>query len=573
MIARRSNLALGAAGAIVVSLVALVVPILRGEFPAGHDSPAHLTYTYLFDRAIAEGHFPVRWIEWSREGHGQPLFNFYQPGLYYLVQIVHVVVPSLVLSLKLTILFVWWLGALFLYLLLKPLGRLVAGAGAVCFAFSPYILVDVFVRAAYPELAGIAFGTGVLWALDGWLRSQRPIWLPALASLAAMLVLSHPPTAAIFSPLFVVYVISLLAARQTTPRAVVALAFPAALASGLAAFYLVPALAELHLIRSRELVAGGSDYHQHFVLPRQWVSFNWGFGGSVPGAGDQMPFQIGIVQWLGLAGALILPAVRPRRAGHPVFPPQGWFIIAGLAMFMMTASSAPVWERIPPLAFAQFPWRFLMLVAVACAVLLAYALSLIGGSGLRTAAIIGAVALQIHVAHQHLTPKGYITRETIDIDWQDWLRSDKARKDAFIEPAYSPVSLTNGPRPDIGRWTIERGCGEVREVSVKGHELVLQASVLEPMLLRINSPAFPGWKVWINDRLAPSSSSEGYLAVELAPGENFVRAAFTNTTVRSVANAVTLTSAAVLLAVTVGTLHDPRVYFRRSGSRRSLGPS
>jgi hypothetical protein len=135
------------------------------------------------------------------------------------------------------------------------------------------------------------------------------------------------------------------------------------------------------------------------------------------------------------------------------------------------------------------------------------------------------------------------------------------------------VSLTNGPRPDIGRWTIERGCGEVREVSVKGHELVLQASVLEPMLLRINSPAFPGWKVWINDRLAPSSSSEGYLAVELAPGENFVRAAFTNTTVRSVANAVTLTSAAVLLAVTVGTLHDPRVYFRRSGSRRSLGPS
>src|SRR5688500_4167139 len=106
----------GALAVVAASIFALVVPVMRGEFPAGHDASAHLTYTYLFDRALADGQFPVRWIEWIRAGHGQPLFNFYQPGLFYIVQAIHLAVPSLTASLKLAILLSWWLGATFAYL-------------------------------------------------------------------------------------------------------------------------------------------------------------------------------------------------------------------------------------------------------------------------------------------------------------------------------------------------------------------------------------------------------------------------------------------------------------------------
>ena len=175
----------GALAVVVAALLALVVPVvIRGGLPAGHDTPAHLTYTYLFDRALTEGQFPVRWIEWVREGHGQPLFNFYQPGLFYFVQVIHLLVPSLTVSLKLTILLLWWLGAGFMYMFLRRCGRLAAAGGALVFAFSPYLMLDVFVRCAYPELAGIVFAVGVLWALDGWLRTNRPVWLAVLASLA-----------------------------------------------------------------------------------------------------------------------------------------------------------------------------------------------------------------------------------------------------------------------------------------------------------------------------------------------------------------------------------------------------
>src|SRR3954468_16934635 len=66
-------------------LGALVLPFVHPGLPFGHDLSAHLTYSYLFDRALRGGQFPVRWTHGVAAGHGQPLFNFYQPGFYYAV--------------------------------------------------------------------------------------------------------------------------------------------------------------------------------------------------------------------------------------------------------------------------------------------------------------------------------------------------------------------------------------------------------------------------------------------------------------------------------------------------------
>src|SRR5262245_7677098 len=78
-----------AALAIAAGSCTLAVPLLHSGFPLGHDLQAHLTYTYLFDRALQSGQFPVRWTQGIRAGDGQLLFNFYQPGFYYVVQLVH----------------------------------------------------------------------------------------------------------------------------------------------------------------------------------------------------------------------------------------------------------------------------------------------------------------------------------------------------------------------------------------------------------------------------------------------------------------------------------------------------
>ncbi len=531
------------------SLLSLIFPVVAANgFPAGHDSPAHLTYTYLFHRALIEGQFPVRWIEWVHEGHGQPLFNFYQPGLFYIVQAIHLAVPSLTLSLKVTILMLWWLGAAFVYLAFLPLGRLPAAAGTLAFTFSPYLLLDLFVRCAYPEFAGITFGAGVLWALDRWLRTGRFVWLPTTAILAALLVISHPPTTVILSPLFVVYSVYLLLTRRTSMQLGAALLPAGLLAGGLAAFYVVPALLELHLIRSANLTSDGFDFHRHFVAVKQWLPFGWGFGGSVAGQGDGMSFQIGVAQWLALGVAATVCAVSlvRRTATLQTVDVIFWLVVAIGAMFAMSGASVRVWELFPPLAFVQFPWRLLMVVVLATAALSAYLVSTLPDRRLQAAVVIGLAIVQVHCSNTHLRPRGSLAGGAMEIDARDWRDSKAAQKNAFIEDGYYPASLVDVPR-DIARWTVIEGTANVTVASAKGHELDLDVAADAPVILRINSPAFPGWLVTIDGRPANVDRASGYPRVTVPAGRHRVRAAFTDTPVRAWSNAITIVSGVVAL--------------------------
>src|SRR6188472_2194521 len=88
---------------LAIALVPIVWPFLQSGYPSGHDVGAHVTYSYRFDQAWQQGQVPVRWVEGTRPGDNQPLFNFYQVGFYYLVELVHLVVPRLSDAVKITV--------------------------------------------------------------------------------------------------------------------------------------------------------------------------------------------------------------------------------------------------------------------------------------------------------------------------------------------------------------------------------------------------------------------------------------------------------------------------------------
>lgn len=561
----------GALAATAVAIFALSIPLLDGGIPAGHDAPAHLTYTFLFQRALEQGQFPVRWVEWVRDGHAQPLFNFYQPGLYYFVALVHQVVPSLRLSLALTVVFLWWLGAVFVFLLVRRAGAYPAALAASIYAFSPYVILDVFVRSAFPELAAVAFATGVFWALDRLLRAPTLSRLAALALLAALVVVCHPPTALIFSPAFAVYAAYLVIARQAPLRAGWWLLPAGLLAFGLAAFYIVPAMRELHLIKIGRLTTGDFDYRRHFVLPIQWLQTNWGYGGSVEGPNDNMSFQLGLVQLaaLVLAAGMAGAAMVRRQAASPAGALTCWIVIAGLSLLLMTDVSAPLWRAVPALTFIQFPWRYLMVTVVAAAVLSAFLLSTLRCRTLQGTTLLVVLVLQVQLTHEYLKPQRYIPPDELSIDRAGWTNAADVEKQAFIEPGYLPRSVPDLPVEDVGRWTLLDGTGSIRPVSARDDEIVLTVETAAPATLLVHSPAFPGWRAWIDGREVSLSRDPhtGYLAIRVPAGHHRVRAAFTDTPVRRRAN---LTTAASIAACAALFAADPFVRRWRAAPDRQL---
>ena len=126
-------------------LIPVALPFVHRDFPQGHDATAHLSNLFRFNRALSQGQWPVRWVEGMRLGQGQPLFNFYQVGFYYVVETVHATGLPLSVAYKMAPVLLWWLGSLFMFLLVRPYGLLPAAAGTITFALSPYLIVDVFV--------------------------------------------------------------------------------------------------------------------------------------------------------------------------------------------------------------------------------------------------------------------------------------------------------------------------------------------------------------------------------------------------------------------------------------------
>ena len=165
----------------IISILFLATTILKEGLPSGHDLAAHIVRPRVFVEALHQGQFPVRWVEWFKNGLSHPLFNFYQGGVYYIIAAIYFFIPSFVDSIKIMIILFWWLGALFMFLYARRFGNLPALLAAIIYAYTPYLLVDIFVRAAYPELAAIVFATGALWASDNLVRNKKPIFVLPLS--------------------------------------------------------------------------------------------------------------------------------------------------------------------------------------------------------------------------------------------------------------------------------------------------------------------------------------------------------------------------------------------------------
>jgi hypothetical protein len=541
--------------AVAMSFASLAPSLLVRGFPLGHDTTAHLTYLYLFDAALAQGQFPVRWVEWIRPGHSQPLFSFYQPGFYYAVQLVHLLVPSLLLSAKLTILVAWWSGGAFLYLHLRRLGAWPAMLAVLLFIRAPYLILDVFVRAALPEFLALACAPAVLWSLDRSLRSPHIRYPLLFAAASAAMLLCHLPTVLMFLPVYATYAGALWLSGECGGRSVARVMAAAALGLGLASFYVLPALLELHLTKMRTLTSGYFDYRQHFVEPWQWFRPTWGFGGSEPGPGDGMSFQAGLVQWVAAGGGLVA-AARAGRTGwnHPARRLLYWLGALAAALFMTSAASGVIWHAVPPLAFIQFPWRFLSVVSLAVAVVAAHALSSIRNTAVQAVVVLCVAGGLWWQTQGLLKPASYLPRAAMYIDSPGWRYARDVTRLAFIEPGYYPSTVVRVPEGAVERWQITRGTGTVSPRAVLDDRVVVDINSTEGVELTIRSHGFPGWRVLIDGSPTQWAYDRdfGFIVVNVPAGAHTIDAAFSDTPVRAWADRISLVSGASWIASAVG---------------------
>ena len=344
---------------------------------AGGDSPFLLQRVFELAVNLRAGEFPARWMPDAAYGLGYPFFHFYAALPYYLAAGLNLIGFDLLAAIKLTqtLGMLAAAGAMGLYARtrLPTAGAVLA---VVAYTLAPFHLVNVYVRGdSLSEFYAFVWYPLILWAVDRVARRRASVAdvLVLAASLAA-LVLTHNVSALIFAPFIALYALAALwRERRSAPVAgsVARLGLAAGLAIALAAWFWLPALGDARLVQLGDQTTGYFNYANHFRSV-DLVQPGGVFDYSV--SSDSTPFAVGLVQAaLAVLGGAVCVArvIRSRRAldGPVNWTPVVWVALLALATFMVTPLSQIVWEKAPLLALAQFPWRFLSILALFAALL------------------------------------------------------------------------------------------------------------------------------------------------------------------------------------------------------------
>lgn len=576
--ALREPVTLWVVGSFVVACIAAAPLFLNQGFlntRSAGDSPFLLFRLHQLHQGLLDGVFPVRWMPDAAFGLGYPFFNYYAALPFYFAAAFKLLGFSYVLSLKLTHLLGFIVAALGMSAWMWALTRRVEVAviAATAFTFAPFHLVNVYLRGdSLSEFWAMAWYPLILLAIH---KAAEHLTLKRLAWVAlsfSALVMTHNVSALLFAPFVAVYATGsaffikqrkngssqLTILKWHRLNVFVGLGVAGIVGLLIAAWVWLPALAETDLVQLDTQTTGFFDYSNHFRnsdLVQQELSFNYTFGRE-----SFSPFSIGTLQAF-LAGVGTLMLLRHAARTQLIW--QAGFIIGGLivATLMITPVSDGIWSIVPLLPFAQFPWRFLSIVALFSAAATGFMMPISLRPPLRLAneeenrqalsdewkafatialgvimAVAGLSGLDlnfIQVADEDVTPERLQIYETYSGNIGTTIRFEYLPQWVQPRPYSSDILLGREPQ---ARFIDGHGEANRLEASTHGQQWAFiiddrPATVAVPILY------FPGWSAQVDGNHIEVTPLEGlgYIQLDLEPGDHTVDFTLRRTLVRQVA--------------------------------------
>jgi hypothetical protein len=319
----------------------------------------------------------------------------------------------------------------------------------------------------------------------------------------------------------------------------------------LAAFFTLPAIFEQKYVHVDTLVQGYYEYIAHFVSTSQLLfSRFWGYGPSIWGTNDGMPFQVGHIHWILslIIFGFILFKLLKKKFDYSLVPIAYCLLIGWFAAFMAHVRSTPIWQILPFLKFVQFPWRFLTIVTF-CFSFLAGAvpvfLKKLSTKYYVLCTAILAIGL-IAFNWNYFLPKGGKMGALTDEEKFSGAAWGLQQTAGIFD--YLPKTAVENPKESQKVLAeIMTGKGEVIEPNQGTNWAKFKVQVdSEQATVRINIFDFPNWKIFIDGKAVEKFISKderwGRMYFEASQGDHQVYLKLYNTPLRTLANIISLVS-------------------------------
>ena len=578
--ARLTEVALCVREPLLVCLLGLpaLSSLCKSTLPRSFDGLFHLYRLLEIDHLLRQFVLFPRWAPDLAYGYGYPLFNFVPHLPYYLSEIPHLVGLGLVHSVLVSFGLALLSSGVAMYVFVRDVfGTKAALLSAVAYMYAPFHLYDILFRGHLPGAWAMVLFPLVLWAFRRLIKRGGARYFALGTSLYAASFLTHNPDHLIFTPFLFFYVATLICfGSRDRPRAALRAGAAVLLASGLAAFFWIPALWDRQFIQlDRMISAPELDYRHNFITIADLL--------ALPPSADTGLMNPGVPNSLGppLIALSITSIVglsryqsRDERVHTAIF-------LCGLAgvLFMVLPLSAPVWERIPMLRYLMFPHRFLRLGSLAMAALCGAATRLFADErrflSPAFGATLAAVALIVVCALPILYPPYYdglslnptlaemmeFERSTGTIGttsfgeylpiWVEWVPSGSP-----LEPMYD----STGPIERLEQASLPTDASiESQSYGPLAATVGLHTPQSFPAVF--NALYFPGWRAYVDGQEAPLAPTRGsgLLVLEVPSGDHVVELRFGRTPIRTGCEVLSLISGSMLAALCICGVTGRRV--------------
>ncbi len=569
-----------------------VAPFFWYGNPSGHDFEFHV-YSWM-DVASQWKHgvaFP-RWAALANWGYGDPRFLFYPPASWTIGAALGSVLPWSVVP----GVYCWGvltLAGLSMYRLARQwLRKKDAMFAAMFYALNPYHLLIVYWRSAFAELlAGAVIPLVLLYVVrlnnasleqqsmiaEGDLESKGGVaprefaasavgltlaltaaWLTNLPA-AVMIHYSVAALAVFFALRLVVRkrISSDVAWVQELSRPLLATAGAIVMAMGLVGFYLLPAIYEQRWVNISEVLSPGVRPQDNFLFTTIQDPDHNRFNAlvSVLASAEILALCLAVAQ------SRIYRARRNRSALAGPVPgttiksaSTGWLLFSmwGLGSgFLMLSQTNPVWQHLPKLRYVQLPFRWLLCLNAALAMLLAMATR----RWFPRLLVCGLLLLTLLTAGHLTQPPWWDTAADIR-EMSDFMENGTGYEGTGeYVPAGADASEL---KRDIARVSDESGRAlPSKIIEWQAERIHFTVPSKKPMNIVVRLFNYPAWEVSVNGKVVGSASTEatGLMSLPISRGENDVRIRFRRSNDRIIGMIISLISLLIIAGAWIYATH------------------
>ncbi len=548
-------------------------PLLKVGLHTMHDDQ-QVARLFLFDEALKAGQFPPRWVSSLGFGFGYPLFVFYPPLVYFIGEIFHLVGFGFIDSIKIVFFLSIFLSGISMFILTRYLfGTIAALVGSAYYIFVPYRALDVYVRGALAESFSFVWLPLIIYSILKLTKNPNHYNAILIAVFLTLLMITHNLIFLPFSLILFVFISQLFTFTKNKKKFVFYSSLAFIYAALLSAFFWMPALAEKKFtIVDNLLIVNLASYKIHFVYPIQLWNWTWGFGGSTAGILDGISFKIGKIHILisitsAIIALLYLKFTNKLKGNSRsiYYFASLIFLLFSLSAFMTTSYSQAIWSSMKPLAYLQFPWRFLTFTALFSSILAAAIIYMLKLPAFKLPVSIILVLALILPNTKLFKPQYYRTNLTDGtatsyetLSWEvsqssfeyipqgvELIKNEKGANSLNISKAEVPYS----------RVDVTEGAAEIIMLESKPQKLEFTASADKSYKIRVNRFDFPNWEVYINGEKTVYTSDNKFklITFNVNEGTSQILLKFTNTFTRNAANTISAVSFLLLMGYLIRT--------------------